>query len=352
MPIPKRTAGLLALTVSCAPSVFSSTYAAGYGASTTGAFLSHPQTSRVLRLSSSRLLSSSPSSSRRRSRELQSVVAEEREVTTSAPLSVSAPQVLTQQGSREGKGKGKAPVLVVEGDSVKSTPWQKGVVWSTLLLALFSLTKSAISVSSAQSLAGGLDIALGFLCALVFGDFFSGLFHWVADNYGNGSTPVFGGVIEGFQGHHKAPWTITYRDFENNTFKICYAAGAIVALSFLLLGGSPFWQTFWTVFAVSQAFAQEFHKYSHMTNPPALVRRLQDAGLILSRKEHGQHHNSPFEGHYCILFGFCNRPLDSIGFFRFLERRVVALGGHEPNSWKLDESLREEQKRIMKGEVG
>jgi hypothetical protein len=65
-------------------------------------------------------------------------------------------------------------------------------------------------------LGGGFEaglVALVALACVVFSDFFSGLFHWSVDNYGDGRTPVFGGVIEAFQGHHSAPWTITYRPF-------------------------------------------------------------------------------------------------------------------------------------------
>ena len=41
------------------------------------------------------------------------------------------------------------------------------------------------------------------------------------DNYGSGSTPLFGSQIAGFQGHHKQPWVITLREFENRVHGIC-----------------------------------------------------------------------------------------------------------------------------------
>ena len=47
------------------------------------------------------------------------------------------------------------------------------------------------------------------LAGYVMADFGSGVFHWATDNYGNEKTPVFGGVIAAFQGHHLFPWTIT-----------------------------------------------------------------------------------------------------------------------------------------------
>ena len=54
---------------------------------------------------------------------------------------------------------------------------------------------------------------------------------------------------------------------------------------------------------------------------------VQDRGVILSRREHGQHHCSPFEGHYCILTGRANRWLDHSHFFRRMEKIVFHVTG-------------------------
>lgn len=50
--------------------------------------------------------------------------------------------------------------------------------------------------------------AFGALVGYVFADLVSGVFHWSVDNYGDGSTPLFGSVIEAFQGHHGESRTI------------------------------------------------------------------------------------------------------------------------------------------------
>lgn len=47
------------------------------------------------------------------------------------------------------------------------------------------------------------------------------VYHWGVDNYGDGSTPVFGRQIAAFQGHHQRPWTITQREFANNLHQVC-----------------------------------------------------------------------------------------------------------------------------------
>ena len=65
-----------------------------------------------------------------------------------------------------------------------------------------------------------------------------------------------------------------------------------------------------------------------MRNPPSYARVLQDLGLVLSRKEHGLHHQDPFNTNYCILTGICNPILDKINFFSRLEKTVLLLTGY------------------------
>ncbi|CEM05794.1 unnamed protein product [Vitrella brassicaformis CCMP3155] len=237
----------------------------------------------------------------------------------------------------------KDPQLIVEGDSTQVTPYQQLVTYGTLALALAAIAQALVSDASNPAL---MSLMVPF--ALLFGDLFSGVFHWAVDNYGNKNTPVFGSVIEGFQGHHKYPWTITYRPFANNVYKICYGVLLIMATTFILQA-PPAVRVFMTVFGLSQVMAQEFHKYSHMTKPPIIVQRLQGMGLMLPRKEHGLHHSEPFEGHYSILFGWFNPLLDHSQVFRLMERAIYKWNGHMPNSWKLDERLRQEQVDMIEG---
>ena len=97
----------------------------------------------------------------------------------------------------------------------------------------------------------------------------------------------------------------TFRGFANNVYKICY--GTIPALSIVLaLQPTAGAQLFFTLFINWWMLSQEIHKYSHMKKPPRFVKALQDWGFIVSRKEHGLHHSSPYEGHYCILTGQWN----------------------------------------------
>jgi len=51
---------------------------------------------------------------------------------------------------------------------------------------------------------------------------------------------------------------------------------------------------------------------------------------VLGRAAHATHHDRPYDAHYCITTGWCNRPLEAIGFFRRMERAITWLTGAHP----------------------
>jgi len=122
---------------------------------------------------------------------------------------------------------GAAPEFSIDDDSAVVTPLQRWLVASHFAVTLASLWTSLASLHVA-SLHDYLSIAGVFILSVVAGDFGTGVFHWSVDNYGSLKTPVVGSVCAAFQGHHKAPWTITFRPFVNNVYKI--ALGTIPAL--------------------------------------------------------------------------------------------------------------------------
>lgn len=266
-------------------------------------------------------------------------------------------------GSGLERPKGKVSQVVVEGDFLVTTNSHRAIVWSTLLGHAGIFTYSFVEMFKANS---GLSFATG-NDALTFGitalqailvtlaswttaDFGSGVLHWSVDNYGNGKTPIMGGIIAAFQGHHSAPWTICDRGFENNVHKLCIPFGiqTVLAMKFVF-GLGPVATLFWSVFCVMEIMSQEFHKMSHATKADAgpVWNGLQDLGLTIDRKSHAQHHIAPYDGNYCIVTGLCNKPLDESGFFRRLEHVVYKLNGVESNAWKIDPKLRE---RTLKGD--
>lgn len=249
--------------------------------------------------------------------------------------------------------KGKVAVTVVDGDSLETKPYQQVIVYGTLM---------GHAVFLASSLQGMLELNYGNLpltilqavllaiSSWIVADFGSGVLHWSVDNYGNGKTPIMGGIIAAFQGHHMAPWTITERGFCNNVYKLCIPFGVIPMLIISYLAG-PSVTFFATTFCFFEIMSQEFHKWSHQLQSeiPPWVDWLQQRGLTVSRKAHGLHHIAPYEGNYAIISGITNSMLDRIGFYRWLEHRVYEWNGVESNAWKLDPVLKE---RTLRGDYG
>lgn len=146
---------------------------------------------------------------------------------------------------------------------------------------------------------------------------------------------MFGSQIEGFQGHHRNPWTITYREMCNNIHPICkpIIPTALALLALPLHSASS--DTFFATFLFCILFAQQTHAWSHMKPsdlPPAVVT-LQNLGLLISTKAHGAHHKPPFEGNYCIVSGMWNGLLDGSRVFNHMEKYIHERWGVEPRCW-------------------
>ena len=161
-------------------------------------------------------------------------------------------------------------------------------LWVASLVALAPTATALVDAASVGSLALGAEALLLIgvtVGTLVFSDAFSGVFHWATDNYGNKNTPVFGGVIDAFQGHHGNPWTITHRSFYNNVHKIARAAIPLLGLC-CVVSASPEWRLFAVLFLNAQVMSQEFHKLAHEPRPPKWAQALQKSNLAISKKVH------------------------------------------------------------------
>lgn len=259
-------------------------------------------------------------------------------------------QRLKRHGSQKVR---KEATLVLEDDRVESSLWERIVVGCALALGCTALGQvlwdTALLLSngkiSSEPRTAAVQLILEVTTAIIafaVADLVSGIYHFFLDNYGSRETPVFGAQIVAFQGHHQFPWTITHRDWCNNVYKSC--AMSLLPLTLVAACGETDASTDWlsinlrlfgVVFLLSVAFAQEFHKWSHMIRPPPAVRFLQRSGWLISQREHGQHHQSPYHEKYCIVSGWCNRLLDETHFFRHLEYLVWRLTGAEPLTWRL-----------------
>mmetsp|Transcript_16121 Transcript_16121/g.39582 ORF Transcript_16121/g.39582 Transcript_16121/m.39582 type:complete len:321 (+) Transcript_16121:34-996(+) len=232
----------------------------------------------------------------------------------------TSPAEATQQSSRP------APELTIPGDTLETLP--------SHVAYTLGLTGVVGAIAVRALLAAPGPAAAWLAVALVLGDLMSGVIHWATDNYGNINTPVVGTVCAAFQGHHKAPWTITHRSFFNNVHKIAKTALPMVAVAVATL--PPVGAAFVSFLLYTQLLAQELHRWSHCL-PGELSpwqREVQGSGLVLSRREHLAHHQAPFDSHYSIFLGWTNRLTDRLGLYRKLEAFVYACNGVEPNCWK------------------
>jgi ubiquitin-conjugating enzyme E2 variant len=201
----------------------------------------------------------------------------------------------------------------------------------------FALTMAWLAFHIAPRAFASPWLALtAFMVGFVLADFVSGFVHWAADTWGTPEWPVIGkALIRPFREHHVDEKEITRHDFVetngNNCFiSIAPAAGAALlpqdgALSFFVAA-----MTFALCFAIFGT--NQFHKWSHMDDPPRLVRLLQRANLILPPEHHAVHHAPPYAKYYCITVGWLNEALFRVRFFQLLERLITAVTGALPRA--------------------
>ena len=210
----------------------------------------------------------------------------------------------------------------------------QAVLW-TVSIAAASITVVALGTR----LATGADLwtwwtVPALLAGFLVADFGSGLVHWGADTWGRDDCPFIGPrLLVPFRVHHINPADFLRRSFiDTNGDVALLALPLLVALWFVPLDrdwGPPL-SLFGLAFAGAGMMTNQIHQWAHLPVPPLPVRLLQDAGLILGRSAHATHHQRPYDAHYCITTGWCNRPLEAIGFFRGLELVVTRATGARP----------------------
>ncbi|XVF34026.1 hypothetical protein REPUB_Repub18cG0021600 [Reevesia pubescens] len=215
--------------------------------------------------------------------------------------------------------------------SLQSTWGHRAWVASGSTTLFISLAKALMGAADSHM---WLEPMLAGYIGYILADLLSGVYHWGIDNYGDESTPIFGSQIEGFQGHHKWPWTITRRQFANNLHALARSI-TFTVLPIDILCNDPVIQGFVSVCAGCIMFSQQFHAWSHGTKSklPPLVVSLQDAGVLVSRSQHSAHHRPPYNGNYCIVSGVCNEFLDKNKVFEALEMVIFFKLGVRPRSW-------------------
>jgi ubiquitin-conjugating enzyme E2 variant len=177
-------------------------------------------------------------------------------------------------------------------------------------------------------------MASAFMSGFVLADFVSGLVHWLADTWGSPDLPIIGqALIRPFREHHVDQKEITRHGFIETNGNNCFISigpavgGALLPLDDALnvfAATAIFSVTLWVL------FTNQFHKWSHLDDPPRWVVLLQRMNLVLPRDHHAVHHSAPYAKYYCITVGWLNEPLHRLRFFQALERIVTATTGLVP----------------------
>jgi ubiquitin-conjugating enzyme E2 variant len=192
------------------------------------------------------------------------------------------------------------------------------------------------------------------LLGMAAADLASGLVHWGADTWGRDDLPVIGPrLLVPFRVHHVNPDDFLRRSVLDTNGEV--AAVATLALAaFIVLPLDGGWGRALVVFALGFCGAgmltNQIHQWAHMPRPPRAVRALQAAGVILGPHAHARHHAHPYDRRYCITTGWCNAPLEAVGFFRRLEAAVTSLTGAEPRTG--DREYETHFGRVAGGEPG
>ena len=178
-------------------------------------------------------------------------------------------------------------------------------------LTLYLATRLANGAGARAWIVGAALVA-GYVAA----DAISGLVHWIFDTFGSAETPVVGrSFIRPFREHHDDPLSITRHDFIETNGNSCIACVPLLGAACFIPVDShlgAFASAFSLFTSLGVVATNQFHKWAHIADPGAVVRRLQRWRLILPREHHAVHHTAPYTSHYCITTGWANVVIDRI----------------------------------------
>lgn len=216
------------------------------------------------------------------------------------------------------------------------------------VLAVWTIYRIAGNAVAREPAYWGALVVAGVFAALLAADFFSGVVHWAADNWGDPKWPILGpGFIQPFRNHHVDPKDISRHDFIELNGNNC-----IVSLPVFFLSGyasdvmEPETGLFTSVFALGVALwvfcTNQFHAWAHADSPPRIARLLQRTHLILTPKHHDIHHVAPHDSHYCITNGWMNAPLHWLKLFPMIEWVITRVSGVQPQHNHIEAALARE----------
>jgi plasmanylethanolamine desaturase len=226
-------------------------------------------------------------------------------------------------------------------DATEGFPGHDIVGGFTRAIEAFSLAGAGglLLANVAHAFSAGLFLhwwsPLVIVAAALAADIVSGLVHWTADTWFSETMPVIGRrFLRPFRVHHVNPDDFLRRDVIDCNGDVAMLNIPILVVALVLpdagVGGGVGLALL--AFAAVSLPTNQVHQWAHMPSPPALVRWLQDRGVILSIEDHARHHREPYVANYCIATGWCNRWLTAVDFFPRCERLVTRIAGLQPRA--------------------
>jgi Lipid desaturase domain len=170
------------------------------------------------------------------------------------------------------------------------------------------------------------------------GDFFSGVLHWLFDTWFDENTSFAKRIVCIVREHHIYPQAIFKYTFKGEAGSASWASLVITLPVYIfvtipdapptLLGYAAIVTCI--VISLSVVFMYQFHKLGHKPCRSPVIRYLQAVHVILSPHHHREHHCDNHDRRYCIVNGWANYVIDSIGFWRWLERYIQSITGAVP----------------------
>lgn len=160
---------------------------------------------------------------------------------------------------------------------------------------------------------------------VVAGDFLVAMFHWLEDTYLPSTTRgPLAAVARDNDFHHFVPYAITSETMRAN-ISVTLPLSAGIALA--VWGLAPQWTAdhipLLAAMVVVGVFSNVVHRWIHerpCTRPRAVVF-LQDVGVLVSSRQHAEHHENP-RGNFGVVLGFTNSVYDGLRVWRLLEAVV------------------------------
>lgn len=234
--------------------------------------------------------------------------------------------------------KGGKTIVRTDGDRRRRTPLQPASHADRAYAYLVLLVNTAAVVNALSHMPRTPEAFLATAAAGVAApfavDLVSGLVHKALDDL------LTGPVAADFQDHHRHPRTITHIAWEANVRRSAEVfLPPSIALALWQPGapGTIFGAAFFVLGTLAQQLHAEAHRNPTETHPA--LRWLQEAGIIISPREHGKHHQAPYDTNHAIFSGHANRLLDRrIPGHGSLINLLDALRwrdgrGSMPNSW-------------------